>query len=106
MKPRVGDISGANNRAVNIADHGTRGMERPIEVIKAYMIELLLVAHSNHIVTEGHEGHMDGFDPPNTIRIKQPRQNESVNQAMLLKNGRQVDPIGRRSRGIMQRGEQ
>src|SRR5216683_7270411 len=25
---------------------------------------------------------------------------------MLLKNGRQVDPFGRRSRGIMQRGEQ
>src|SRR3989475_184204 len=49
---------------------------------------------------------MDGFDLPEQIRINGPRQNESVNQAMLLKNGRQVDPVRRRSRGIMQSGEQ
>src|SRR5712692_1037003 len=106
MKPRVGDISGKNNPAVTFADQVARGMERPIEVIEAYLVVLLLVAHSNDIVTEGHEGHMDGFDPAEQIRINRPRQNESVNQAMLLKNGRQVDPIGRRSRRIMQRGEQ
>src|SRR4029077_19192085 len=45
-------------------------------------------------------------DPAEQIRINRPRQNESVNQAVLLKNRRQVDPIGRRSRGIMQRGKQ
>src|SRR5262249_36870949 len=76
------------------------------EVIETYLVELLLVAHSNHIVTESHEGHMDGFDPAEQIRINRTRQNKSVNQAMLLKNGRQVDPIGRRTGGIMQRGEQ
>src|SRR2546430_379921 len=81
-------------------------MEGPIEVIEAHLIELRLVAHPNYVVTEGHEGHMDGFDLAEQIRINRPRQNESVNQAMLLKNGRQVDPVGRRSRGIMQRGEQ
>src|SRR5260370_28593805 len=80
-------------------------MERPVEVIEAYLIELLVVAHSNHIISESHERHMDGFDPAEQIRINRPRQNEPVNQAMLLKNGRQVEPIGRRSRRIMQSGE-
>src|SRR6266481_4205733 len=106
MKPRVGDISSEDNLAVPVADQVTRGMESPIEVIEAYLVVLLLFAHSNHIVTEGHEGHMDGFDPAEQIRINRPRQNKSVNQAMLLKNWRQVDPLGRRSGGIMQRGEQ
>jgi hypothetical protein len=49
---------------------------------------------------------MDGFHSAEQIGINRPGQNESINQAMLLKNGRQVDPIGRRSRGIMQRGKQ
>src|SRR6266849_2293411 len=106
MKPRVGDVSGENNPAVTLANQVARGMERPIEVIEAYLVILLLVAHSNDIVTEGHEGHMDGFDPAEQIRINRPCQNESVNQAMLLKNGRQVDSPGRSSRGVMQRGEQ
>ena len=106
-KPGVGDISsGEDNLAVTLADKVTRGTEHTVEVIKAYLIELLLVAHSHHVVTEGHEGHMDGFDLAEQIRINGPRQNESVNQAMLLKNGRQVDPVRRRSRGIMQSGEQ
>src|SRR6266403_5575194 len=106
MKPRVEDVSGENNLAVTLADQVTRGLERTIEVIEAYLVVLLLFAHSNHIVTEGHEGHMDGFDPAEQIGINRPGQDESVNQAMLLKNGRQVDPVGRRSRGIMQSGEQ
>src|SRR6202047_1846258 len=106
MKPRVGRVSRENNLAVTLADQVARGLERPIEIIEAYLVELLFVAYSNHIVTEGHEGHMDGFDPAEKIRINRPRQNESVNQAMLLKNGRRVDLIGSRSRGIMQRGEQ
>src|SRR6267142_1524393 len=106
MKPRVEDVSGENNLAVTLADQVTRGLERTIEVIEAYLVVLLLFAHSNHIVTEGHEGHTDGFDPAEQIGINRPGQNESINQAMLLKNGRQVDPTGRRSRGIMQRGKQ
>jgi len=106
MKPWVGDISGENNLAVTLADQVTRGLERTIEVIEAYLVVLLLFAHSNHIVTEGYEGHMDGFDPAKQIRINRPGQNESVNQAVLLKNGRQVDPVWQRSWGVMQRGEQ
>jgi hypothetical protein len=70
------------------------------------LIVLLLFAHSNHIVTEGHEGHMDGFDPAKQIRIDGTGQNEPVNQAVLLKNGRQVNPVWQRSWGVMQRGEQ
>src|SRR5216684_2937463 len=92
--------------AVTHADEVPRGMERAVEVVKAHLVEWLLVAHSNHIVAEGHEGHMDGFDPAEQIRINRPRQNESIDQTMLLKNRRQVDPIGRRSRGIVQRGKQ
>src|SRR5467141_1695274 len=106
MKPRVGNICGENNLAVTLADQVTRGLERPIEIIEAYLVVLLLFAHPNDIVTECHEGHMDGFDPPEQIRINRPRENESVNQAMLLKNRRQVDPIGRCSWRVMQRGEQ
>src|SRR5882762_7169156 len=105
-KPWVGDISGENNVAVTHGDQVTRGMERAAEVVEAHLVEWLLVAHPNHIVAEGHEGHMDGFDPSEEIGINGSRQNEPVNQAMLLKNGRQVDPIGRRSRGIMQRGKE
>src|SRR5260370_5591309 len=106
MKPRVGDISGENNLAVTLTDQVTRGMECPIEVIEAYLVKLLLVVHSYHIVAEGHEGHMDGFHSAEQIRINRPGQNDSVNQSMLLKNGRQVDPIGGRLRGIVQRREQ
>src|SRR5882762_2245966 len=106
MQPRVGDISGENNLAVTLTDQVTRGLERTIEVVEAYLVVLLLFAHSNHIVTEGHEGHMDGCDPAKQIRINRPGQNEPVNQAELLKNGRQVDPVGQRSWGVMQRGKQ
>src|SRR5438132_1598229 len=106
MKPRVGDVCRENNMAVTHADEVPRGMERAVEVVEAHLVELLLVAHSNHIVAEGHEGHVDGFDPAEQIRINRSRQNESVNQAMLLKNGRQVNPIGRSSRRIMQGSEQ
>ena len=106
VKPRVGSVSGENNLAMSLADQVAGGMERSIEIIEADLVELLLVAHSNHVIAEGHEGHMDGFDPTEQIGINRPRKNQSIDQAMLLKNGRQVDPLGRRSRGIMQRGKQ
>src|SRR6266478_254395 len=79
VKPRVGDISGENNLAVTLTDKVTRGMERRIEVVEAYLVELLLVAHSYHIVTEGNEGHMDGFHSAEQIGINRPGQNDSVN---------------------------
>jgi hypothetical protein len=105
-KPRVGDVSGENNMAMTHADEVPRGMERAVKVIEAHLIKWLLVARPNHIVTEGHKGHVDGFDPAEEIRVNRSGQNEPVNQAMFLKNRRQVDSIGRRSRGIMQRGEE
>ena len=105
MKPRVGDISGENNPPMILADQVTRGMERPVEVIEAYLVELLLGVHSYDVVTEGNEGHSDGFDSAEQIRINGPGQNDSVNQAMLLKNRRQVNPMGRRLRGVVQRRE-
>ena len=49
---------------------------------------------------------MDGFDSAQQVWIDRARQNDSVNQSMLLKNGRQVDLIGRRLGGIVQRREQ
>ncbi len=75
MKPWVGDVSGENNLAVAHADEVTRGMERPIEIIEANLVVLLLFAHSNHIVTEGYKRHADGLDPAEQIRIDRPRQN-------------------------------
>src|SRR5260370_22894020 len=92
--------------AVTHADEVPRGMQRAVEVVKARLVEWLLVGHPNHIVAEGNEGHVDGFDPAKQIRINRSCQNESVNQTMLLKNRRQVDPIRRGSRRIMQRGEE
>src|SRR5882724_13352917 len=81
-------------------------MKRSIEVVEADLIELLLVVHPDHIVAEGNERHMDGFDSAEQIRIDRARQNDSVNQSVLLKNGRQVDLIRTRLRRIVQRREQ
>src|SRR6202035_1258796 len=106
MKPRVRDVSSENNVTVPSADQVTRGIKRPIEVIEAHLVELMVFVRSYHIITEGHERHMDGFDPAEQIRINRPRQNEAVNQPLFLKNRRQVNPLGKRSRGIMQRGKQ
>jgi len=106
MKPRVRDVSSENNVTVPPADQVTRGIKRPIEVIEAHLVELMVFVRSYHIITEGHERHMDGFDPAEQIRINCPRQNEAVNQPMFLKNRRQVNPLGRCSRGIMQRREE
>src|SRR6266478_2330125 len=79
MKPRVRDISGENNLVVTLDDEVTGGVECPIEVIEAYLIESLLVVHTYHIVTEGNEGHMDGFDSVEQIPINRASQNDSVN---------------------------
>src|SRR5215471_15418835 len=49
---------------------------------------------------------MDGGDPAQKIRINRPRQNDSVNKAMFLKNWREIDPVRRYSCGIVQRREQ
>src|SRR5258706_7282105 len=105
MKRRVRNITGKNNVAVTLADQVTRGMECPVKVIEAHLVKLMLVVHSDHIVAEGNEGHMDGFDSAQQIRINRSGQNDAVNQSMLLKNGRQVDAICMRLLRIMQSRE-
>src|SRR5260370_37360227 len=107
MKPWIGDIPCENNLPVTLVDQVTRSVKHAAEVVKAYLVELLLIvhSHSHHIVTEGNQGHLHRFDSPEQIRIDGTGQNDSVNQPVLLKNGRQVDLVGRYPRGIMQRRE-
>ena len=82
---RAADIGSAGREGTAVqmggalADQVTRGLERAIEVIEAYLVVLLLFTCSNHIVAEGHEGHMDGFDPSEQIWINCSSENESVN---------------------------
>ena len=69
MKPRIGDISCENNLPVTLADQVTRGVKHAAEIVKAHLVELLPIVHSHHIVTEGNEGHLHGFDSAEQIRI-------------------------------------
>src|SRR5712672_2022586 len=102
----MGDVGRENNLSVTFADKVTRGMKRPLKIIEAHLIKLLLIVHAHHVVTEGHERHMDGADSLQQIWINCPGQNDSVNQSMLLKDGRQVDAFGRGLGRIVQRREQ
>src|SRR6266481_4513244 len=68
-KPGVGDVRGENNVAVPLADKVARRMKRPLKIIEADLIEVLLVAHSDHIVTESHERHVNGSDSLQQIRV-------------------------------------
>src|SRR5258707_7946361 len=106
MKPRVSDISGENNLAVAFADEETCGTELPIEVVEAYLVEFLVIVRPYQIVPENNERHVDGLDSAEQIGINGSGQDESVDQSVLLKNGRQVDLVGRRLRGIVQGREQ
>src|SRR5712672_4299596 len=102
----MGDVRRENNLAVTFADKVARGMKRPLKIIKAHLIKLLLVVHAHHVVTEGHERHMDGADSLQQIWINCPGENDTVNQSVLLKDGRQVDAFGRGLGRIVQRREQ
>src|SRR6267142_705297 len=57
-QPGMGDIRRENNLAMTLADKVARGMKRPFKIIKAHLIKLLLIVHSDHVVTKGHERHM------------------------------------------------
>jgi len=83
---------------VTIADQIARRLKGSVKVVEAYFIELQRFFQSHHVVAECNEGHMNAPDLMEQIRISRSRENNSVNQAVLLKNGRQVDPIGQRSR--------
>src|SRR5712675_1492036 len=102
----MGDVGRENNLAVTLADKVARGMKRPLKIIEAYLIKLLMVVHAHHVVTEGHERHMDGADSIEQIWINCPGENDTVNQSVLLKDGRQVDAFGRGLGRIVQRREQ
>jgi hypothetical protein len=47
---------------MTLADEVSRSLERPVEVIESYLVELLLGVHSYDVVAEGNEGHADRFD--------------------------------------------
>src|SRR5712671_5440255 len=102
----MGDVRRENNLAVTLADKVARGMKRPLKIIEAYLIKLLMVVHAHHVVTEGHERHMDGADSRQQIWINCPGENDTVNQSVLLKDGRQVDALRRGLGRIVQRREQ
>src|SRR6266436_1159033 len=91
---------------MTLADKVARGMKRPFKIIKAHLIKLLLIVHAHHVVTKGHERHMDGADSLQQIWINCPGQNDSVNQSVLLKDGRQVNAFGGSLGRIVQRREQ
>src|SRR5712675_1989615 len=102
----MGDVGRENNLAVTFADKVARRMERPFKIIEAYLIKLLMVGHSHHVVTEGHERHMDGADSIEQIWINCPGENDTVNQSVLLKDRRQVDALRRGLGRVVQRREQ
>src|SRR5882762_311545 len=102
----MGDVRSENNLAVTFADKVARGMERPFKIIKAHLIKLLLIVHAHHVVTEGHERHMDGSDSLQQIWINCPGENDTVNQSVFLKDGRQVDALGGSLGRVVQRREQ
>src|SRR5712672_774812 len=81
-------------------------MKRPLKIIEAHLIKLLLVVHSYHVVTKGHERHMDGADSLQQIWINCPGENDTVNQSVLLKDGRKVDALRRGLGRVVQRREQ
>src|SRR5882724_5388040 len=102
----MGDVRRENNLAVTFADKVARGMKRPLKIIEAHLIKLLLVVHAHHVVTKGHERHMDGADSLQQIWINCPGENDTVNQSVLLKDGRKVDALGRGLGRVVQRREQ
>src|SRR5712671_1039331 len=102
----MGDVRRENNLAVTLADKVARGMKRPLKIIEAYLIKLLMVVHAHHVVTEGHERHMDRADSLQQIWIDCPGENDTVNQSVLLKDGRKVDAIRRSLGRVVQRREQ
>src|SRR5712672_4070419 len=102
----MGDVGRENNLAVTLADKVARGMKRPLKIIEAHLIKLLLIVHTNDVVTEGDERHMNGADSLQQIWINCPGENDSVNQSVLLKDRRQVDALGGGLGRIVQRREQ
>ena len=72
IKPGVGDISSENNLPVPLADQMPRSVQHAIEVVKANLVELLIIIHSHHIVAERNQRHVHGFNSPKQIRINGP----------------------------------
>src|SRR5947209_3722347 len=102
----MGHVPGKDNVTMAFANKVSRRTQRSVEVVEADLIKVLLIVHTDHIVAEGHERHMDGTDSLQQIRINGPSQYHSVNQSVLLKNARQIDSLGRRLRQVVQRREQ
>ena len=74
-----------------LTDKVTRGLESPVEIVEAYLVIVLLSIEANDIVAKRNKRHVDRFDSAEQVRIDCPCQDDTIDQALLLKNGRQVD---------------
>lgn len=106
LNPGKRNVSGERDHAVALADEMTSGLKGSIEVVKANLVVLMFSVDANQIVAEGHEGHGYGSDSAQEIRIYSACEDDAVDQALLLENGRQVNLLGRSSRRVMQGGEE
>ena len=106
LNPGEGYVPGKIDAAVALADEVTRGLERSGKVIKTHLVELLRAVHANYIVTEGDERHVHRFDSLKEVWINGACENDAIDQAVLLKNGGQVDLLRSRSGRIVQHSEQ
>ena len=91
---------------MSLLDEIARGLERSVKVVKSYLIVVLFSIRSHDIIAESNERHVDGFDSAEEVWINRTCQDDAVNQAMLLKNRRQIDFLGRHSWRIVQHGKQ
>src|SRR5215472_11809694 len=106
LNPRVRSVARKINQLVSLFDEVTRGLKRPAEVIEAYLVVNMRSVHSNDVIAESHEWHVDRFDSAQKVWIDRACQDDAVNQAVLLKDRRQVDFFGGRSLRIVQHGKE
>src|SRR5579859_1125670 len=106
LNPRERNVSCKIDQTMSLLNQIPCGLERSAEVIESYLIVGLLSIHAHHIVTEGYKRHLNGLDSAKKVWINRPCQNDTVNQAMLLKNRRQVNFLRGHPRRIVKHGKQ
>src|SRR5215472_652735 len=91
---------------MTLSDQIARSLERSVEVIESHLIAGMLPIHPNYIVAKSDERHVNGLDSSEQVWINCARENDAVNQAMLLKNGRQIDVLRSDPRRIVKHSKQ
>src|SRR5215475_15759101 len=86
-------------------DDVTRGTKRPIEIIEAHRVKTAFPTQSDHIVAENNAGHVDRSDLRKQVWVDRPRQDDPVDQAMSLEDGRKIDSFRSHTRSIVKGGE-